>query len=160
MKKPSLALLITLSVLLCLGAGYLSGVKTAEAIDGWYATLRKPWFNPPNWLFGPVWSLLYILMGVAGGLVVHKSWGKSGIGGVLFLFISQLLLNMAWSMIFFGFHAPGLALMEMLVLWGVIFVCILNFRTVSKAAAWLFVPYLLWVSFAAVLTAALWKLNS
>ena len=126
--------------------------------DAWYAALAKPDWNPPNSVFGPVWTTLYVLMGISAWLV----WRKRGFDGArtaLLLFGVQLLLNALWSWLFFGLHAPGLAFAEMLLLWLVILATLLSFRKISPLAGWLLVPYLLWVSFAAVLNLQIWRLN-
>ena len=124
----------------------------------WYAALSKPPWNPPGWLFGPVWGILYLLMAIAAWLV----WRKSGFAGAaipLGLFVVQLVLNAAWSWIFFGRQQLGLALIEILVLWVAILGTIIAFWMVRPISGILLVPYLLWVTFAAVLNATLWRLN-
>jgi translocator protein len=122
-------------------------------------SLEKPAFNPPSWVFGPVWTVLYAMMAVAAWLV----WREAGFGGAtaaLSLFFVQLALNLAWSGIFFGLRQPGWALVEIAVLWAAILATMILFFRHSTLAGWLLVPYLLWVSFASVLNAALWRLNS
>lgn len=125
----------------------------------WYAALAKPAWNPPSWVFGPVWTALYTMMAVAAWLV----WQRSA-GGVrrlaLGLFLAQLALNAAWTPLFFGLHLLGVALAEMLLLWFAIAATIVSFHRVHRPAAWLLVPYLAWVSFAALLNFALWRLNA
>jgi len=146
-----------LSLLITLAVGGVAGFATASAIGTWYAALNKPLFNPPNWLFAPVWTLLYILMGIALYLVwrlpaqVRKK--------ALVLFFAQLALNFVWSFIFFAFHQIGVAFVEIVLLWLVILITINQFAKLQKAAALLFVPYILWVSFAAVLNGSIWFLN-
>ena len=125
----------------------------------WYATLKKPSWNPPDWIFGPVWSALYTMMAVAAWLV----WKRGGFAAQrrpLTLFLVQLALNAAWTPLFFGLHRPGLAFAEIVMLWLAIAATLAAFRPVSRPAAWLLVPYLAWVSFAAVLNFTLWRLNS
>lgn len=125
----------------------------------WYTQLQKPSWTPPGYLFGPVWSALYLSMGIAAWLV----WQRVGIPGgrrALILFVGQLVLNGLWSWLFFGLHQPGLAFAEILVLWGTILATMLAFWRVSSTAGILFVPYLIWVSFAAILNFSLWQLNS
>jgi tryptophan-rich sensory protein len=122
----------------------------------WYAALQKPSWNPPAWLFGPAWTLLYTLMAVAAWLV----WKRVGFSRQMGLYFVQLALNAAWTPIFFGAHQLGWAVVEIALLWIAILVTLRSFRRVSAAAGWLFVPYLAWVSFAAVLNAALWRLNT
>jgi len=149
--------LITIVGTLVLGS--LSGLATVDAITGWYATLNKPSFNPPNWVFGPAWTLLYTLMGIAAGLVWSSAGDATLKRRALVAYVLQLGLNMAWSLIFFGLKEPTLALVEIAVLWVAIVWCIRMFRPVHAVAAVLLVPYLLWVTFASVLNAAIVVLN-
>lgn len=151
---------ITLVVTTCLVVGYLSGMQTQESITTWYPTLIKPIFNPPNWIFAPVWTVLYILMGVAGGLVWNQieaqpSLVKKGFS----FFIIQLGLNALWSYLFFGLHNPFLALIEIVLLLLMIFETYVIFKKVDALAAKLLIPYLMWVTFAMVLNASIWWLN-
>jgi len=146
-------------VVVCLGAGGLGAVATTPEIDNWYQTLSKPSWNPPDSVFGPVWTTLYIMMGIAAWLV----WQPRGVRDAavpLALFGLQLVLNVAWSWIFFGWHQPGWAFVEIVVLWLAIATTILAFESRSKTAAWLLVPYLAWVSFASVLNFAIWRMNA
>ncbi|MEQ1751937.1 MAG: TspO/MBR family protein [Prosthecobacter sp.] len=121
----------------------------------WYAALQKPSWNPPSWLFGPAWTLLYTLMAVAAWLV----WKRVGFSRPLGFFFVQLALNAAWTPIFFGAHQLGWALIEIVVMWIAILLTLLSFRRVSTTAGWLLVPYLAWVSFASFLNFTLWRLN-
>ena len=142
-------------VALCFGAAALGALFMPGE---WYASLKKPSWNPPGWIFGPVWTALYALMAVAAWLV----WLRGGFAvqrRPLKLFLGQLVLNAAWSPIFFGLHQPGAAFAEIVLLWAAIVVTLAAFRRVSGAASLLLVPYLLWVTFAAVLNFALWRLN-
>lgn len=125
----------------------------------WYGSLRKPSWNPPGWLFGPVWSTLYTLMAVAAWLV-WKRGGFAAQAKPLGLFLAQLVLNAAWTPLFFGLHWMGLAFAEIIVLWLAIAATIAAFWSVSRVAAWLLAPYLAWVGFAAVLNGTLWWLNA
>ena len=125
----------------------------------WYAELAKPAWNPPNWIFAPVWTFLYILMGVAAWVCWLRAGWERG-RAALAVFVLQLVLNFTWSWIFFGTHRMGWALVEIVILWSAILLTILLFARKSVTAAALLVPYLLWVTFAAVLNAALWHLNS
>ncbi|CAN5358617.1 TspO/MBR family protein [soil metagenome] len=150
---------IIIAVVVCLAIGSLSGLATMDAIDGWYATINKPSFNPPNWVFGPAWTLLYILMGIAAGLVWKAGWERKEVRTALAVFGVQLLLNGLWSIIFFTLESPIWALVEILVLLMFIVLTIILFRHINTAAAYLLVPYLLWVSFATVLTASILYLN-
>jgi tryptophan-rich sensory protein len=146
---------LVLSIGLCLCAGALGGLFTTTGADSWYASIVKPSFNPPNWVFGPVWTLLYILMGVALYLAIRQkaSWS------ILAVFMGQLALNALWSILFFGLESPVLALVCIIVLWVSILTCIILFYKQSRAAAYLLLPYLLWVSFATILNWAIWLLN-
>lgn len=121
----------------------------------WYATLNKPSWNPPGWIFGPVWTLLYLMMATAAWLV----WKRSGWGKALGLYVIQLVFNAAWTPIFFGAHQPGWALVDIIAMWVAIAVTMIAFFRVSKAAGWLMVPYFAWVSFAMVLNYTLWRMN-
>lgn len=121
----------------------------------WYAALNKPSWNPPPWLFGPAWTLLYTLMAIAAWMV----WKRVGFGKPLKLYFVQLALNAAWTPIFFGAHQLGWALVEIVALWVAILLTLLSFHRVNTAAGWLFVPYLAWVTFATSLNFTLWKLN-
>ncbi len=142
-------------IALCLAAGALGAAMTAPAIATWYPTIAKPSFNPPNWIFAPVWTTLYILMAVAAWLV----WRRGNAGTPLALFGLQLVLNSAWSLLFFGLHRVDLALLDIVLMLAAIVATALSFRTRSTVAALLLVPYLAWVSFATVLNFAIWRLN-
>lgn len=150
---------ILIAVALCFGLGTLSGVSTISAIQDWYVHLNKPFFTPPNWLFGPAWTILYILIGVAAGLVWHKGTDNPLVKSALGLFVAQFILNLAWSPIFFGMKQPLIALVVIVLLWILILWTILRFRKVDNLAAGLMVPYLLWVTFATALNAAIVYLN-
>jgi len=123
--------------------------------DQWYAALNKPAWNPPPWIFGPVWSLLYVMMAVAAWLV----WRQVGWKRALVLYLIQLALNAAWTPIFFGAHQMGWALLEIIALWLAILLTLRSFLPISKPAAWLLTPYLAWVTFAAFLNFTLWRMN-
>lgn len=140
----------------CLTVGAVSGIATTDGLKEWYPALIKPSFNPPNWIFGPVWSLLYGMMGVSLFLV----WKKVGFSLVPFsVFFIQITLNFFWSFLFFKFHLLGWSLVEIVVLWGFILLTIIVFYKISHVAAYLLVPYLLWVSFATLLNASFFRLN-
>lgn len=157
MKKK--ALYIVIAVTICLLIGFLAGFATQSSVGTWYATLNKPNFNPPNWLFGPVWTLLYILMGIAAGLVWAKGFYHIWVKTALYYFGFQLLFNALWSIVFFGFQEPFWALLVILVLLILILLTIKWFKIVSKPAAYLLIPYLLWVCFATFLNYKIWELN-
>jgi benzodiazapine receptor len=150
---------LIVAVAACQLAGVVGSFFTTPAIAGWYAALEKPGFTPPNWIFSPVWISLFVLMAVAAFLVWDKGFSAKGVKTALAFFGSQLLLNVLWSVLFFGCRSPFLALVEIVALWLAIAVTALTFYRVSKPAAFLLVPYLLWVSFAAVLNFAILRLN-
>lgn len=157
MNKITKILIVVVS---CLAIGYFSGIVTRSAILDWYPTLIKPSFNPPNWIFAPVWSMLYIMMGVAAGLVWNRiDYDKETVKKALVFFAVQLGLNALWSYLFFGLHNPMLAGLEIIVLWLMIYETHIQFAKINKIAGYLFLPYLAWVSFAAVLNASIWWLN-
>ncbi len=150
---------LALALMVCLLAGALGALFTTPAIPTWYAGLSKPSFSPPNWLFAPVWTLLYVLMGGAAYLVWMKGWKQREVRAALGVFGVQLVLNFLWSVAFFGMHSPLYGLVVIAALWAAIALTIVRFRGVSRPAAWLLVPYLLWVSFAAYLNYSVWALN-
>jgi len=159
MKQRSVVSLF-LALLLPLLAAAIGGLATARSVSTWYGTLKKPPWNPPAALFGPVWTLLYLLMGVASWLVWRQQPTQPcQTRAALAWYIAQLGLNTLWSMLFFGLRLPGAALLEIIALWGAIAVTIARFARLSPLAAALLIPYQLWVSFAAALNAALWRLN-
>lgn len=148
-----------ISILIPVLVGAVAGIFTSSAVDGWYAVANKPWFNPPNWIFAPVWTILYIMMGIALFLVWRADADKTIKQTAIILFVFQLALNFAWSFIFFKLQQPGWAFAEIIVMWLLILLTIIWFGKISAAAAWLLVPYISWVSFAAVLNYSIWKLN-
>lgn len=139
--------------------GNLGTFATVSAIPSWYATLVKPPFNPPSWIFGPVWTVLFLLMGISVFLVYEKGLKKKGVRRGLWLFATQMMANIAWTFIFFGAKAPLVAFMEILVLWVLIFATIKSFYKISQPAAYLLYPYLAWVSFATLLNLFIVLLN-
>jgi len=156
-----LAIVIKLIVCLALtfSAAFIGSLFTREAVPDWYANLNKPSFSPPNWLFGPVWTILYLLMALSAFIVWQKGLANSAVRIALTIYLIQLILNALWSVIFFGLKMPWLSFIEILLLWTAIGLTILAFARVSITAAVLLVPYILWVSFAAVLNFAIWLLN-
>ncbi len=151
---------IIIVVIVCLLVGYLSSFVTKEGVITWYPTLKKPFFNPPNWIFAPVWSVLYVCIGIAGGLVWSElDTDKELVKKALFFFVAQLLLNAMWSYLFFGLHNILLALIEIILLWLIIYETYLLFKKINKTAAFLFIPYLVWVAFATILTISIYILN-
>lgn len=147
-----------ISLLLCFVVAFLGSLVTTPSIDTWYVTLQKPSFNPPNWVFGPVWTVLYFLIGVSLFLIWSKKT-KNKDKKPLQFFLLQLGLNLLWSIVFFGLHSPIGAFITIVLLWAAIFYTIILFYKVSKNAAYLLIPYLLWVSFATLLNLAIVILN-
>lgn len=146
---------LVLAVVVCFAA---AGIGAQFMPGEWYASLEKPSWNPPNWIFGPVWAVLYLMMAVSAWLI----WRERGWQGgriPLMIFAAQLVLNAAWSWLFFGQYRPDLALVDIVALWLAIVTTIRVFQPISRTAAWLLVPYLCWVTFATLLNLALWRLN-
>jgi len=151
---------ILIFVVTCIAVGYLSGMVTRSAVITWFPTLVKPSFNPPSWVFAPVWSMLYIMMGIAAGLVWSRiDFEREAVRKALLFFVIQLVLNALWSLLFFGLHNPLLALIEIVLLWLMIYETYVKFGKIDKIAGYLFIPYIFWVSFASVLNASIWWLN-
>ena len=149
-------------------AGVVGALFTTPAIQSgpstgsgqtWYATLVRPALNPPAWVFGPIWTTLFALMGIALFLIWRKGFDRKPAKIALGIFIGQLVLNTLWSIIFFGLHSPGAAFVEIIFLWLAILATIIAFAKISKPAAWLLVPYILWVTFAGYLNFMIWMLN-
>ncbi|MGM5488579.1 MAG: TspO/MBR family protein [Nanobdellota archaeon] len=144
------------SLIICQLAGIIGSVFTVSSVSTWYVTLAKPVFNPPGWVFGPVWTVLYLLMGISLYLVWNN---KNRTTKALVIFAVQLVLNSLWSILFFGLQSPLIAFIEIIVLWVAIVASIVQFYRISRPAAYLLIPYLLWVSFAAVLNLSIVLLN-
>ena len=151
---------LIIAILIPLIVGFTSGFFTAGNVTGWYQTIQKPSWNPPSWIFGPVWTTLYIMMGIALFLVWRSDAADSVKKTAIVLFGVQLVFNFFWSLIFFEMHQPGWAFAEIVVMWVFILLTIFSFGKVSSLAAWLLVPYISWVSFASILNYTIWKLNS
>ncbi len=147
------------SIGICFLASALGSAFTIGAIDTWYVTLNKPFFSPPNWVFGPVWTLLYLMMGISLYLVWIAKVDKKIKRQAIILFFIQLGLNALWSILFFGLKSPSAAFVGIALLWIAIFLTIRNFLQISKTAGWLLVPYLAWVSFATILNLTMVLLN-
>lgn len=147
-----------LAVFICESIGILGSIFTIPAITTWYQTLNKPFFSPPNFVFGPVWTTLYVLMGISIYLILQQNLKKEK-NKIVILFSFQLFLNFLWSLIFFYFHLPAVAFLEIILLWGSILLLIIKFWKYSKSASYLLMPYLLWVSFAAILNASIVIIN-
>lgn len=157
MKTKQAAKLVA-SLLLPLAVGGIAGMFTAEAIPGWYASLKQPSFNPPNWVFGPVWTTLYILMGISLFMIWNIEPGRAR-NQAIGVFMAQLFLNFCWSFFFFHFKMIGVALIDIIALWMMIVIMLTRFYRLKPTAAFINIPYLLWVSFATVLNAAYFFLN-
>ncbi len=153
------ALKLLIAVAAPLAVGGVSGIATAQGVRDWYPALTKPTFNPPSWVFGPVWTLLYLMMGVAAFLVWQRGWNTDGVRVALALFAVQLAFNGLWSVLFFGMQAPGLAFVEIILLWLAIGATTVLFWRVTPTAGVMLLPYWAWVSFAAVLNGSIWMLN-
>ena len=136
----------------CLGAGILGSLFTVSSIPTWYQTLDKPFFSPPNWVFGPVWTILYILMGISLYLV----WIKKKVPSVFWI---QLILNATWSIVFFGLRNPSVAFVNIIALWIAIFLTIKSFSKINRLSSYLLYPYIAWVSFASILNFSIWMMN-
>lgn len=147
------------SVSLCFAVAFLGSLITLPSIPTWYAQLNKPFFSPPNWIFGPVWTILYLLMGLSLFLVWDKGLKNKIAEKAVKIFLVQLALNLAWSVVFFGFHLPWLAFAIIIALWIFIFMTIKYFSKISKSAAYLLLPYIVWVSFAAFLNLFITLIN-
>lgn len=147
-------------IMTCLAVGYISSIVTRENIPTWYALINKPFFTPPNWVFAPVWTLLYIMMGFAAGSVWNKiDTDEANVKKAFLFFLIQLALNALWSFLFFGLQNPFLASIEIILLWLMIYETYKQFKNIDKLAANLLLPYLVWVSYATLLTISVWYLN-
>ena len=150
---------LVVSIVVCQLAGGIGAIFTSPAIPTWYASLAKPAFQPPNWLFFPVWTTLYTLMGIAAFLVWRKGLDLRSVRVALGLFAVQLVLNTAWSIVFFGAQELFGALIVIVILWLFILINIVTFWRISRVAGALLIPYILWVSFASLLNYSVWMLN-
>jgi len=146
-------------ILIPLIVGAIGSLITYPGISGWFPGLTKPWFSPPNWVFGPVWTILYILMGISLWLVIRNGWEGEDVRRAMALFGLQLVANFFWSILFFGLQSPLGGLIDIVILWVLIMGTILVFRKISLTASYLLVPYLCWVSFATLVNAAIVILN-
>ena len=150
---------LLLSILICEAVGIMSGLLSQTNMNEWLATLNKPSWNPPSWLFGPVWSILYALMGLALWIIWKSHFDETSKRIALIIFALQLFLNFWWSLLFFRFHSPALALADILLMIVVITITVFRFALISRKASWLLVPYLAWVCFAAILNYTIWSMN-
>ncbi len=143
---------------LCLGVGGLGGAVTSTSVNGWYQTLSKPSFNPPDWLFAPVWTTLFVLMALAAALVWQNGRARERRAAMIW-FLAQLAVNLAWPCLFFGLQAIGLAFACLILLWAFVAATALHFWAVDRRAGLLMIPYLGWVGFAGLLNFVIWRLN-
>ncbi|WP_342305524.1 TspO/MBR family protein [Methanolobus sp. ZRKC5] len=150
---------LVISIALCQITGILGGIFTYNSISTWYASLVKPYFVPPGWLFSVVWPLLYLLMGIAFYIIWQKGWQIRKVRTAMYVFSIQLFLNLLWSILFFGLRSPFMGLIDIVLLWIVIVLNIVLFYRISKPAGMLLVPYILWVSFATMLNYSIMILN-
>ena len=155
--KPAVKLIISIAIPLAIGA--IASLFTSASVNGWYTTIYKPSFNPPNWIFAPVWTGLYIMMGIAFYLIWKSHPDENVKNRAIDLYLLQLAFNFLWSFIFFYLHQPGWALVDIIALWIAILLTIVSFGKISVTAAWLLLPYICWVSFAAILNFFIWKMN-
>lgn len=159
LSKPRSSTKLLLAILLCQSAGGVGAAATSRSVNSWYRDLEKPSFNPPGWVFGPVWTVLYSLMGIALYLATESETGVRERRLAESIFGGQLLLNAAWPLLFFGRRLPLAALIEIVALWSAIVATIMTFWRLSKTAAILLVPYLVWTTFAAILNFSVWHRN-
>ncbi len=150
---------LAVSVLICLIAGFLGSLATTPSIPTWYASLTKPAWTPPNWLFGPIWTILYILLGVAAFIVWREGFQRKEVKIALGIFSLQLILNILWSVVFFAFRSILGAFIIILIFWIMILITIITFYRVSKPAAIILIPYITWVTIAAALNYTVYILN-
>jgi len=148
-----------IAIIVSEGAGIIGSVFTAPLIESWYAGLIRPQLAPPNWIFAPVWTLLFLLMGISAFLIWEKGLNRKDVKIALSIFAGQLVLNTLWSIIFFGVHSPGWAFVEIIFLWIAILATIITFARISKLAGLLLLPYIIWVSFAGYLNFMIWLIN-
>jgi benzodiazapine receptor len=157
--RPGDVVKLVVSLLACQAAGAIGSVFTTGAIPTWYASLEKPFFTPPNWLFAPAWIILYILMAIAAFIIWRKGFAQAGVRCALIVFLVQLVLNALWSVIFFGLHSPLWGIVVIVALWIAILITTIKFFKLSVTAGALMLPYILWVSFASALNVAIYMLN-
>jgi len=156
--KPAAIIKLIITCILCLSVGWAGSLFTGSNLN-WYQNLNKPFFNPPGWVFGPVWTALYIMMGISAFLIWQKGLTSRPVKIALFFFVIQLLLNAVWTPLFFGLKSPILAFTDIILLWFGILFTIVKFYSLSKPASFLLIPYLLWVTFAAFLNFSIVLLN-
>ena len=150
---------LLISVFVCQCAGFIGSIFTTPSIPTWYATLQKPLFTPPSWLFAPAWITLYLLMGISAFIIWRKGVDNRRVREALIVFLIQLILNSLWSIVFFGLKSPLYGVVVIVALWVAILFTMFKFFKLSTAAGGLLLPYILWVSFAAALNISIWVLN-
>lgn len=151
---------LLISIVACQCAGLIGAVFTTPAIPTWYATLQKPAFTPPNWLFAPAWTTLFLLMGISASIIWHRGLENRQVKAALMIFLIQLILNMLWSIAFFGLQSPISGVIIIVLLWAAILLTIIVFFKISRLAGSLLLPYIGWVTFAAILNVSISILNS
>ena len=151
---------LIISMVICLGAGFIGSIFTVPSIPTWYAALQKPPFTPPNWLFAPAWITLYLLMGISASLVWQRGLDNRQNRMALIIFLVQLVLNVLWSIVFFGFESPLSGIVVIVLLWVAILITMLKFMRISTLAGFILIPYIGWVTFAAILNVSIFILNS
>jgi tryptophan-rich sensory protein len=157
--RVSTVVKIFIGVVICLGIGFIGSIATQTSVDTWYTALNKPSFNPPSWLFAPVWTLLYILMGVAAGVVWSRGFHHIWVKTALYHFGFQLVLNASWSIAFFGYQSPLAAMFIIVALIILVLLTFKWFKVVNKVSAYLLLPYIVWILYAAALNFEIWRLN-
>lgn len=160
MAKPKQVIKFIVALVVCFGISAFGALfTTRESLTGWYDQLNKPFFHPPDYIFGPVWTILYLLMAISAFIVWDKGLGKPGVKKALFYFIIQLALNALWTPLFFGYHLICMAVFEILLLIAAVVKTIIDFNKISRYAAWLLAPYFIWICFAAILNVAICYMN-
>jgi len=157
-EKSDVVKLVT-SIAVCIVAGGIGSIFTLKSIHTWYVTIEKPAFTPPDSVFGPVWTILYVLMGIAAFLVWRKGSKRRGVIIALVMFLAQLILNVLWSVVFFGLRSPHYGVLVIIALWTMILLSLIMFFKISRTSGLFMLPYLLWVSFAAILNVSIWALQ-
>lgn len=160
MLKPNPVLKFAITLAVCFGVGGMGALLTTQdSITTWYVQLQKPFFTPPDWVFGPAWTILYLFMAISAFLIWNRGFDHPEVRLALKYFLIQLVLNGIWTPLFFGFHLILIAFMDIILLWWAISAAILAFKKISLRASILLIPYLIWVTYAAILNAAIWYLN-
>ncbi|QTY26654.1 TspO/MBR family protein [Flavobacterium sp. CS20] len=158
--KTNTLIKIIISIIICLGVGFVASIATQTGVDTWYETIKKPSFTPPNAVFAPVWAILYILMGLSAGIVWSRGLYHVWVKTALYHFVFQLLLNAIWSLVFFNLQQPLWALFVIITLFILILLTIKWFKIVIPLVAYLLIPYAIWVAFALILNFEIWRLNA